>query len=42
MSKGLLEKVAAVASATILAGWLVFWVMQVIGVWKMLAIAYGS
>jgi hypothetical protein len=41
ITKGLFEKIAAIVSVSIIAGWLVFWVVQAIGVWDMLTMAYG-
>lgn len=37
-----LERTAIGVSAVIIAGWLVFWVIQVMGVIELLRIAYGS
>ena len=41
MNKSPLEIVAIGASVAILAGWAVFWVVQVLDVIEMLEMAYG-
>ncbi|XOV89891.1 MAG: hypothetical protein ACFHX7_08380 [Pseudomonadota bacterium] len=41
MTKGILEKTAMVLSVAIIAGWSVFWVMQVMDVIETLRLAYG-
>ncbi|MEM7364434.1 MAG: hypothetical protein AAF525_10455 [Pseudomonadota bacterium] len=41
MSKSLLEKIAIGVSCVVLAGWAVFWVLQVLGVLEFLEMAYG-
>lgn len=41
MSKVLLERAAIGVSVVILAGWVTFWIIQVIGVIELLELAYG-
>ena len=41
MNKKVLEKIAIGLSCVIVAGWSVFWILQIIDVREMLALAYG-
>lgn len=42
MKRTWLERTALCVSAVIVAGWLVFWVIQVMGVIELLRLAYGG
>lgn len=41
MTRSLIEKLAIGLSATIIGGWLAFWIIQIIGVIELLQLAYG-